>query len=126
MRRGNDECGCGNDVMRREWVERKGAGTQSHCRRTSPRCSEWVERSGRRDAKVALTGAGVGNARAQGRKDRSVWGGEVGWGWVSGCGGAECGCVVDCWEDGACDRRGDGAGGRIVVVRGVWGAGDFL
>ena len=64
---GNDVGGCGDDVMRREWVGRKGAGTQSHCRRTSPRCSEWVERKG---------------AGAQ----RSLWWGEVGWGRVSGCG----------------------------------------
>ena len=28
MRRGNDVMKCGNDVMRREWVERKGVGAQ--------------------------------------------------------------------------------------------------
>lgn len=74
---------------------------------------------GRRGAKVALVGGG--------------WLGSGFWLWD-----AECGCVVDCWGDGACDRRddgacgrrddgacgrrGDGAGGRIWV----WGAGDFL
>ena len=70
---------CGNDVMRRGWVERKGA-------------------------KVALTRAGVGGTQGRRGAKVALYGeGKVGWGWVSGCGGAECGCVVDCWGDGACD-----------------------
>ena len=85
------------------------------------------ETQGRRDAKIALAEAGVGERRGakvalerrewvtQGRKGCSGGEEKVGWGRVSGCGGAECGCVVDCWDDGACDRRGDGAGGRIGV-----------
>lgn len=44
---------------------------------------------GRRGAKVALVGGG--------------WLGSGFWLWD-----AECGCVVDCWGDGACDRRDDG------------------
>ena len=73
-----------NVALERTGVGRKGAGTQSHCRRTSPRCSEWVERSGRRDAKVALTRAGVGGT--EGRRGAKIVLAEAGVGcsWVWG------------------------------------------